>query len=469
MSVRAIVAVAECRQLVNLLRPDRDDDLRHIAVAAGRRSVRPDASRSAGRSANTRVYVLDGCLEPVPVGVAGELYIGGRGAGAGLPGPAGADGGAVRSGPVLATRRAAGCTGPATWCAGVADGKLEFLGRADQQVKVRGFRIELGEIEAALASMPGVRRRWWSRARMARATSGWWPTWCRLRASALDGGALRARLRGAAARLHGAGGVRGAGGAAADAQRQGRPPGAAGAAVRRADRAGTYVAPRDAAGGDRWPASGARCSSSSGSACTTTSSSWAATRCWRRRLSRGCAELLKRRAAAAALVRDADGGGAGGRAAGEARRWRGTSGAAAGAGAARRATLPLSFAQQRLWFLDQLVPGKAAYNMPAAVAAAGAARCGGAGSVASTRWSARHEALRTRFVAERGRARAGDRRRRARSRCRSSISVRCRRPSGRRARAQLADSEARSRSTWRRGRCCARSCCGWLRRSTCCC
>ena len=57
-------------------------------------------------------------------------------------------------------RRGAGCTGPGIWRAGVADGVLEFLGRADQQVKLRGFRIEPGEIEAAL-----VRHAVWRRLR----------------------------------------------------------------------------------------------------------------------------------------------------------------------------------------------------------------------------------------------------------------------------------------------------------------
>ena len=109
--------------------------------------------------ANTRVYVLDDGLQPVPAGVAGELYIARRGAGARLPRAAGADRGAVRPRPVRPAGRAA-CTAPATWRAGARTAVLEFLGRADCQVKLRGFRIEPGEIEAALARHPGVARRW---------------------------------------------------------------------------------------------------------------------------------------------------------------------------------------------------------------------------------------------------------------------------------------------------------------------
>ena len=154
-AVRQVLEKGRPRCLLNVYGPTESTTFASAQVV---HEVSPTAvTVPIGRPiSNTRFYILDARLQPVPVGVTGELYIGGDGLARGyldqpvmtaerfLPDPFGIEPGArlYKTGDL--TR----------W---LADGRVEFVGRNDFQVKLRGFRIELGEIEAVLRTHERVR------------------------------------------------------------------------------------------------------------------------------------------------------------------------------------------------------------------------------------------------------------------------------------------------------------------------
>jgi amino acid adenylation domain-containing protein len=148
----ALYANAGVEKVYNLYGPSEDTTYSTFALIERHSASAPPIGRPID---NTQVYLLDAGMNPVPVGVPGELYLGGHGLARGyfnqprltatkfIPNPFSTTGGArlYRTGDLARFREG---------------GEIEFLGRVDHQVKLRGFRIELGEVETILAAYPGI-------------------------------------------------------------------------------------------------------------------------------------------------------------------------------------------------------------------------------------------------------------------------------------------------------------------------
>jgi amino acid adenylation domain-containing protein len=147
-----VYAAANVARVYNLYGPSEDTTYSTFTLVERDDAREPTIGRPI---ANTQAYILDDQLQPVPIGVIGELYLGGAGVSRGylgrptltaeryLPDPFSAAPGArmYKTGDLTRYR---------------ADGQIEFLGRIDHQIKIRGFRIELGEIEAVLSRHPAI-------------------------------------------------------------------------------------------------------------------------------------------------------------------------------------------------------------------------------------------------------------------------------------------------------------------------
>lgn len=142
-----------CRELWNMYGPT-ETAVWSTIMRIDNNNMSTGAAELIGRPiANTRLYILDTNMQPVPIGVAGELYIGGQGVAHGYLGRADLTVERFLADPFVEGEKIYRTGDLACY---LSNGNVEYLGRADQQVKLRGFRIELGEIEQQLQQHPTI-------------------------------------------------------------------------------------------------------------------------------------------------------------------------------------------------------------------------------------------------------------------------------------------------------------------------
>jgi amino acid adenylation domain-containing protein/FkbM family methyltransferase len=143
-------------QVVNTYGPTECTDICAFYRLAEPKALLDQAVPIGRPVANAQLYVLDRYLQPLPVGVAGDLWVGGVGVGIGYVGDSALTDARYRPDPFSPDAPGARLYRTGDLARWRADGALDFLGRRDAQIKLRGFRIELGEIEATLRRDPGV-------------------------------------------------------------------------------------------------------------------------------------------------------------------------------------------------------------------------------------------------------------------------------------------------------------------------
>lgn len=150
--VRAYHALPGCR-LSNVYGPTENTTFTTSYLLTSPPSQRVPIGRPI---ANTQVYILDARMQPVPIGVPGELYLGGDGLAWGYLNQTGLTAATFLPHP-FSRDQAVRLYRTGDQARYLPDGNIEFLGRCDRQVKIRGFRVEPGEVEAILLQCPGVK------------------------------------------------------------------------------------------------------------------------------------------------------------------------------------------------------------------------------------------------------------------------------------------------------------------------